>query len=753
MRRQVVILGILAIAVLFTSTLLPAARAEIVPRLIIESLQATPVDTNGDGLYDEVRAIALVDVVVAGNFRFVVYTCPGDASTGYEQASSNTDLRLGLGPQTVTAVLPSAFLVAICPPVGPYWVGLGAMPISTDGTLGAFNATAQVLLRNANMTAFDPAYASVDGPVTDSAVDTNGDGLYDLLVVHVPIRVLARGRVAIDGEIAPVLGLHFFGGPGSLPESSRVLDPGSYVWDVAFAGSDIRALGRSGPLNATLTLTLDDLRPSAPWQRTWTFSHRTATYLVSAFAPAPLSIGPGAPVVANASSAAPFTEIDIPVSVANDGDYSVSANLGFGQPGNVLPSRLLTLTPGRHAVPLYVSKALLAQSGGGDLTAWISVSRLNGTPSSAYWSGDLGSWSPGAFALPPEVNVTVQVTSGLPSGSLPLILAADPASKFLASPAYVMGGMELSLYPGTFDVVASLPAPPAVFVGRMTVGPGTTQVAVSLTPVPAPGTRVSVSVDGWNATSAEATVDVGAWAPLHRVQADACGDFDGNATASELRLFDEQMLSAGGVSLPFQVSLDNVSVSPGPSWIAGIQGAGSILSTQPLGYSRVSLYEDPYAPVAGTSHRIDLEMPYTNAWVNDEMAWTNYSVVVQLFDSATPRNATLVSHMPEIDGAGFLFAPNATLVAAGPNTWSFRPGARPSSQFASNVLLFRIDATGPAYLPPPAVPPTYPTAPTPPVDLRVVGLGLALVGLIAVLSAAAVVMERRRQRKRPPVWP
>lgn len=751
MLRRSSVFAIVVAVVLLGSSLLPLARGDLVPHLVIESLQVTPVDTNGDGLYDELRAVAVVDVVVAGNFRFVVHTCPGDASTGWEQASSNTDLQLGLGQQTVTATLPGAFLAAMCPPVGPYWIGLYAMPVPTDGALGG-DASAQVLLRNANRSAFNPAYASVDGPVTDSAVDTNGDGLYDLLVVYVPLRVVARGRVAIDGEITSALGFGFPPGADSLPEASRVLDPGSYVWDVAFAGSDIRALGRSGSLNVTLRLTLGDLRPSAPWQRTWTFWHRTAAYLVFDFAPAPLSVGPGAPRVANASGAEPFTEIDVPLRVPDEADYSVLANVGFGQPANVLPGRLLHLTAGSHVVPLYASKALLAQSGSGDLSAWITVSRLNGTPSSVYWSGDLGRWSPGAFALPPEVNVAMQVTSGLPPGSYPVIFAADPAGKFLESVPSTAGAMELSLYPGTFDVVAAFPTPPAVFAGRLTVGPGTTNFSFPLTPIPAPGTRVSVSVDGWNATSAEVAVDAGAWAPIDRVQADALGDFDGNATAAELRLFEEQILSTGLVFLPFQVSVDNVSVDPGPTWIGGVQGAGSILSTQPLVYSRVSRYEDPYAPEPGSTHRIDLEMPYTDAWTNSDPAWANYSVVVHLFDPAAAQNVTLASHMPEVDGAGFLFAPNATLVSAGPNSWSFRPGARPANQSASNDLLFRIDAKGPVYVPPTAAPPTYPASMPAPVDLGAVVLGVSVVILVAVLAVLAVFVDRRRSR-RPPKGP
>ena len=745
MRRGTVVLAILAAFILLASPLLPTARAESLPHLAIETFQVTPVDTNHDGLYDELQATARVNVLVGGNFRFQMSTCLGDASTGYAWVVANTDVRLGVGEQNVTALLPSGLMAKVCPAQGPYSVLLHVGPILTDGTFWVFTAAAVVTLpANVTLAQFEPAYARVSGPITDSGVDTDGDGLYDLLVVHVPLQVLARGRVAVEAEATAIPGYLPASVAASLPEPSRVLDPGRYVWDIAFAGADIRDLGRNGSLNVTITLVLDDLRPSVIWDRTWTFWHLTHAYLLNAFVGPPASVGPGVPSMANGSPALPYTEIDVPLQVRQEADYALWAQVGLGPSLGIQLLRFEHLTAGDRVVRLNVSKTSIARSGSGDLNLWVDVVRLNGSSwAPRGWSGDLGPWSPGDFALPPYVNVSI--TTNVPAFlGYPGVEAFDPEAKFVTASGYPPGGYQLSLYPGTFDVFALGSGSQGSFVGQVTVGPNTSNLSLSLTAGAAGATNVSLAIDGWNTTRVRTQFDDGRLSALSRAWADSYGDFDGVASVAEISLFEEWLLSEGGLSLPYRFLVDNVSVDPTATWVAGIQGAGSILSNEPLIVSVITLYADPFAPADGPAHRIEFETPYAGDVSNYADAWADYSVGVRLFDSAAVQRVTLASHMPVVDGAGFLFAPNATLLAAGPNAWSFQPGTRPANQSASNDLLFRIDATGPAYVQPHALPPSHPSALPPPVDLGLVAFGLSVVVLVAGLAVLAAVAERRR---------
>ncbi len=744
MRRGTAVLAILAAFVLVASPLLPAARADATPRLAFVALQVTPVDTNHDGLYDALEARAWVKVLVGGNFRFQMSTCLGDASTGYAEAVANTDVQLDAGEQNVTAVLPSGLMARVCPAQGPYYVLVNVQPILTDGTFWVFNAAAGVTLpANLTMARFEPVYARVNGPITDSGVDTDGDGLYDFLVVHVPLQVLARGRVAIEAEATATPRFFPPASASSLPEPSRVLDPGTYIWDVAFAGASIRNLGRNGPLNVTITLTLDDLRPSVIWDRTWTFWHVTVAYLLASFARSSVSIGPGNPTVANGSSALPYTEVDVPLEVREEGDYAAQAQLGLGGSMPIQAFHLVHLTAGTRIVTLNVSKTSLARSGQGDLSGWFYVRRMNVSSNDGMgWMGDLGPWSPGHFVPPPTVNLTVTMAAPSPQGYYPSVEVFDPLAKYTSFASYVPGGTQLSLYPGTFDVFALASPSAGTFVGPVTVERSSSTMSIPLTPGPAAAANVSLAVLDWYRALLKTQLEEGWLSAMDRAWADWSGDFDGEASPEEIALQEEWQLSEGGLSLPFHFALDNVSVDPAATWVADIQGAGSTLSSEPLAVSVNTLYADRFAPAEGSTHRIEVEMPYADAW-------ENYSVHADLFAAATPWAVTLASHQPEVDGAGFLFAPNATLLVAGPNAWSWQPGTRPTNQSASNDLLLRIDATGPAYVQPHALPPSYPSPARTPWDLGVVALGLSVIALIAVLAILAAVAERRRRFRKP----
>jgi len=117
--------------------------------------------------------------------------------------------------------------------------------------------------------------------------DTNGDGLYEQLVIRVGVQVTATGDAVLSGSLADADG----GGEIAWTYVTRTLTTGAHFLDLAFDGAAIGGHNADGPYTLTdLTLTqiynTAEMTPTAS-QRD---AYRTFAYPVDRF-PAPLRFG------------------------------------------------------------------------------------------------------------------------------------------------------------------------------------------------------------------------------------------------------------------------------------------------------------------------------------------------------------------------------------------------------------------------------------------------------------------------------
>ncbi len=122
------------------------------------------------------------------------------------------------------------------------------------------------------------------GGFADEGTDTDGDGLFDTLVVRVGVHVTATGRYHLSGSLVDGEGVAI-----GWVTTAADLTPGAHFLDLTFDGAAIGGHGVDGPYALrNLTLVLKDTVNQVPLASVHAReAYRTSAYPVSAF-PAPL---------------------------------------------------------------------------------------------------------------------------------------------------------------------------------------------------------------------------------------------------------------------------------------------------------------------------------------------------------------------------------------------------------------------------------------------------------------------------------
>ena len=253
----------LAVLLLLSVALSPTTvrgQASPIPPIAaaITFVSAEAVDPDASGHFQNLRIDAIVFGTGTGVMQVSAMLTPlqRTVTIAYNLTFLPFDGSAPTADRTVSVLLPG-------PPIraagidGPYGLVLTAMGWTSDGLYGAGDISNTAVTPPFAAVSFSPWWAEFGGPPAYATPDADGDGLYDALVVHVPLRVTATVPMTLIGTLS--VGndtVAFVSDP-----SARSPSPGAYIWDVRLEGPAIRASHRDGPYRLWLLLFFAPLSP------------------------------------------------------------------------------------------------------------------------------------------------------------------------------------------------------------------------------------------------------------------------------------------------------------------------------------------------------------------------------------------------------------------------------------------------------------------------------------------------------------
>ncbi len=208
---------------------------------------------------------------------------------------------------------------------------------------------------NATEAAFDWAFTTgsetstlaFTGAYADSGEDTNGDGLFEHLVIKVGVQVTTTGSYGLRGTL-----LDADGGEITWAHTNVTLTLGAHFLDLLFDGNSIGGHGVDGPYTLSdLTLVRTDGTPAARLVAAIAehASYRTSAYAADQF-PAPLHFSglPDALVIPGTTSLVAFNTHDYASHIQLPGDqlsYTLMRTTATAAGVELLPTGDVRVTP------------------------------------------------------------------------------------------------------------------------------------------------------------------------------------------------------------------------------------------------------------------------------------------------------------------------------------------------------------------------------------------------------------------------
>ena len=156
-------------------------------------------DTNGNGLFDHLVVDVRVNVTVAGWYRVIGELLDG-AWNWIADAWNYTHLDVGLRTVTLVFSGPAIYSHAVN---GPYVVHLGLLDYSSNLLDDDMYPTKPYAY-----TQFEHPGATFHPPHSDYGIETNGNGLFDYLIVEVEVNVSVAGWYYVMGDLYDGLSNH-----------------------------------------------------------------------------------------------------------------------------------------------------------------------------------------------------------------------------------------------------------------------------------------------------------------------------------------------------------------------------------------------------------------------------------------------------------------------------------------------------------------------------------------------------------------
>lgn len=343
------------------------------------------VDEDGDGLYDYLVVDVNLKVSRAGT-----YSLNGSLMVGtwdYDPMATNTggtsaptpptfithawkEVELATGSQTVQLRFDGE-RIRQSGLDGPYTAELNVFgPHKVEDDFYAWNWGSPEYGRHTTgsyaYTQFEQPSASLAPPHSDSAIDNDGDGLYDYLDVEVKVNVTSAGRYSVNGSLmtggnvaydttgiaidgtASTMPSYPEGGDMMLsPEGGDMMSPGGYgrfidhAWaetelqpgtqtiKLRFSGAKIRRAGVDGPYKVEISLNKVPLDPRGEWKWLDYGSHTTSTYSYTGFQSAPIKITSATDqgLDTNDNDLHDFLVINVGVDVKTAGTYLIQGEI------------------------------------------------------------------------------------------------------------------------------------------------------------------------------------------------------------------------------------------------------------------------------------------------------------------------------------------------------------------------------------------------------------------------------------------
>ncbi len=188
------------------------------------------------------------------------------------------------------------------------------------------------------------------GSYADWGNDTNGDGLYEQLVIRVGVQVTATGSYALRGSLVDAAGADTGGGEITWAFTTRTLTTGAHFLDLAFDGAAIGGHNADGPYTLTdLTLTHINSAAQVPPTASQRDAYRTFAYPADRFsAPLRFSGLPDVVLIPGTTSLTAFNVRDYAQHITRTSDqlsYTVMLNTSPKMDVALQSSGAVYLTP------------------------------------------------------------------------------------------------------------------------------------------------------------------------------------------------------------------------------------------------------------------------------------------------------------------------------------------------------------------------------------------------------------------------
>ena len=294
------------------------------PAKFTENYNDYGLDTDGDGLYDYLVVEAEVNVSEASDYRLSADLYYYNESLEYwywfDYESNNTYLDIG------TYIISLQFQGYKIYDIG-YNGTLKASLELYDITNGNWMDDAEYMTQSYNYYEFDGPPIEFTGVFDDYGLDTDGDGLYDYLVVEVEVNVTEQGEYELSGSLRYYDNSSGWWYTIEYDYNYSTLDIGIHTLLLRFDGYKIYNIGYSGQFKADLDLyTIDG------WNWIDDAEYTTQSYNYYEFD------GPPIEFTGNFNDYGLDTDqdelydylvVEVEVNVTEQGEYELSGNLYY----------------------------------------------------------------------------------------------------------------------------------------------------------------------------------------------------------------------------------------------------------------------------------------------------------------------------------------------------------------------------------------------------------------------------------------
>lgn len=572
----------------------------------IASFTSTGVDTDGDILYNWLRASAQVQVNSPG--RFLLQGQLRRGSTDIAQASEQRVLAAGTRSFNLQFSGPTINHLGIN---GPYNITLSLL--NTTAVLQDVKTSATGAL---NATGFDPASVRLNRAVayTNATLDLDGNGKGDILAMDATVRVVEPSSFTLRGTLWN--GAHTRR-IAAAATAGNATNPGNVTVRLRLSGYAINRTGDDAPYKLDFALEDDAYGPVD--SDTYTIGSRTHNDFDRPHARLAPPHGSNMRDT-NGDGRANLLQVNVSVSVVEAGGFLLQGTVQGNNRTLATAANLTYLTPGTRTIPLRFSGPQLQLGGvAGPYNVTLTLSSM------------IQGLGPDPLVLDEGYHISVPVALGQLEAAAPATLVGKVTNATGGAPlkgvrvkvanytdAFVgqvttnaTGEFLLPLYAGRFTAIAEGPRGLQPEVHTLTVTSTTSHNWTLGAPPPDTGAWNAAFAD-WNTTGVAFNLTRRVENQSLRFNADSLQGLDGYAQQWELDTF---LAATGSSFLPADTgrifSVDGTLYNlRARSAVQRLSGAGAVTSTLPLGITGNGTYDARTPIPAAVRHWVNSTPDY-----------------------------------------------------------------------------------------------------------------------------------------------